>query len=78
MKQEIHPAYVETKVTCGCGEVFTTRSTKESGSIYVEVCSECHPFYTGKQRILDTGGRVARYEERLKKSVAKGAKKPSK
>ena len=53
MKNEIHPQYVETKVTCGCGEVFTTRSTKENGSIYVEVCSMCHPFYTGKQRILD-------------------------
>jgi large subunit ribosomal protein L31 len=59
MKPEIHPAYVETKVTCGCGEVFTTRSTKETGSIYVEGCSVCDPFYTGKQRIRDTGGRVA-------------------
>ena len=65
MKNEIHPNYVETKVTCGCGEVFTTRSTKESGSIYVEVCSVCHPFYTGKQRILDTGGRVAKFEKRF-------------
>ncbi|MSX84754.1 MAG: 50S ribosomal protein L31, partial [Actinobacteria bacterium] len=44
---------------------FTTRSTKESGSIYVEVCSVCHPFYTGKQRILDTGGRVAKFEKRF-------------
>lgn len=74
MKQEIHPAYVETKVTCGCGEVFTTRSTKESGSIYVEVCSECHPFYTGKQRILDTGGRVAKFQERFGKSEKPGTK----
>ena len=65
MKNEIHPNYVETTVTCGCGEVFTTRSTKESGSIYVEVCSVCHPFYTGKQRILDTGGRVAKFEKRF-------------
>ena len=71
MKSEIHPAYVETTITCGCGEVFTTRSTKESGSIYVEVCSVCHPFYTGKQRILDTGGRVAKFEERFKKKAAK-------
>jgi large subunit ribosomal protein L31 len=78
MKKEIHPNYGQTTVTCGCGEVFTTRSTVESGSLFVEVCSACHPFYTGKQRILDTGGRVARFEERLKKSVAKGAKKPTK
>ena len=65
MKSEIHPEYVETTVTCGCGEVFQTRSTKTTGSIYVEVCSVCHPFYTGKQRILDTGGRVAKFEERF-------------
>jgi large subunit ribosomal protein L31 len=78
MKPEIHPTYVETKVTCGCGESFVTRSTVESGSLFVEVCSVCHPFYTGKQRILDTGGRVARFEERMKKSAAKGAKKTAK
>ena len=65
MKNEIHPEYVETTVTCGCGQVFQTRSTKASGSIYVEVCSACHPFYTGKQRILDTGGRVAAFEKRF-------------
>jgi large subunit ribosomal protein L31 len=61
MKPEIHPEYKETQVTCGCGEKFA------SGSIYVEVCSVCHPFYTGKQRILDTGGRVAKFEERFGK-----------
>ncbi|MEK6648466.1 MAG: 50S ribosomal protein L31 [Actinomycetota bacterium] len=71
MKKEIHPPYGETKVTCGCGETFITRSTVASGSIYVEVCSVCHPFYTGKQRILDTGGRVAKFEERFGKSGAK-------
>jgi large subunit ribosomal protein L31 len=64
MKNEIHPNYVETTVTCGCGEVFTTRSTKESGSIYVEVCSVCHPFYTGKQKIVDTAGRVERFNQK--------------
>ena len=74
MKNEIHPEYVETKVTCGCGEVFTTRSTKETGSIYVEVCSVCHPFYTGKQRILDTGGRVAKFQERFGKIDKSGTK----
>ena len=71
MKNEIHPNYVETTVTCGCGEVFKTRSTIETGSVFVEVCSVCHPFYTGKQRILDTGGRVAKFEERFKKKNTK-------
>ena len=64
MKAEIHPAYVETQVTCTCGNSFTTRSTKKDGAISTEVCSECHPFYTGKQKILDTGGRVARFQAR--------------
>lgn len=64
MKTGIHPEYVQTQVTCGCGNSFTTRSTKNSGQITVEVCSNCHPFYTGKQKILDTGGRVARFEAR--------------
>ena len=71
MKPEIHPEYKDTQVTCGCGEKFVTRSTVASGSIYVEVCSVCHPFYTGKQRILDTGGRVAKFEERFGKKEAK-------
>ncbi|HEY2724224.1 MAG TPA: 50S ribosomal protein L31 [Pseudonocardiaceae bacterium] len=64
MKQGVHPEYVETQVTCGCGNTFVTRSTKSNGQIHVEVCSNCHPFYTGKQKILDTGGRVARFEKR--------------
>ena len=73
MKPDIHPEYKDTQVTCGCGEKFVTRSTVASGSIYVEVCSVCHPFYTGKQRILDTGGRVAKFEERFgkKKQLSK-------
>ena len=57
MKTGIHPDYHVTTVTCGCGNTFTTRSTASSDSIHVEVCSNCHPFYTGKQKILDTGGR---------------------
>lgn len=64
MKSGVHPDYVVTEVTCTCGNAFTTRSTKTSGSIHAEVCSNCHPFYTGKQKILDTGGRVARFERR--------------
>ncbi len=67
MKPDIHPTYVETTVTCTCGSVFTTRSTERSGSINADVCSACHPFYTGKQKILDTGGRVARFEQRFGK-----------
>jgi len=72
MKKDIHPAYAETQVTCTCGNTFTTRSTAK-GSIHADVCSACHPFYTGKQKILDTGGRVARFEARYAK--AKAAKK---
>ena len=67
MKNGIHPAYVETTVGCGCGNSFQTRSTKENGRIVAEVCSQCHPFYTGKQKILDSGGRVARFERRYGK-----------
>jgi large subunit ribosomal protein L31 len=67
VKTGIHPEYVETTVLCNCGNTFTTHSTKKSGDIRVEVCSNCHPFYTGKQKILDTGGRVARFEARYGK-----------
>ena len=65
MKEKIHPKYVETKVTCGCGNTFMTRSTKPE--LKVDICNACHPFYTGKQKILDTGGRVARFEARYGK-----------
>ncbi len=68
MKADIHPQYDVTTVTCTCGNSFTTRSTARGGSIHVEVCSNCHPFYTGKQKILDTGGRVARFEKRFGKN----------
>jgi large subunit ribosomal protein L31 len=67
MKPDIHPTYVATEVTCTCGTTFVTRSTAENGVIHAETCSKCHPFYTGKQRILDTGGRVARFEKRYGK-----------
>ena len=67
MKADIHPAYGETLVTCTCGAQFTTRSTKSDGQIHAEVCSQCHPFYTGKQKILDSGGRVQRFEQRYGK-----------
>lgn len=71
MKAGIHPEYKVTQVTCTCGNTFTTRSTESSGAIHVDVCSNCHPFYTGKQKILDTGGRVARFERRFGKGAAR-------
>ncbi|MBB2923796.1 50S ribosomal protein L31 [Cellulomonas cellasea] len=78
MKSDIHPAYVVTQVTCTCGNTFTTRSTETSGQIRTDVCSACHPFYTGKQKILDTGGRVARFEARYgKKPAAAPAAEPA-
>src|SRR5687768_15991221 len=73
MKPDIHPAYNVATVSCGCGNTFTTRSTSPTGQLTVEVSSACHPFYTGKQKILDTGGRVARFEKRFGKRAAAGA-----
>jgi large subunit ribosomal protein L31 len=70
VKPDIHPDYVVTTVTCSCGNTFTTRSTARSGAIHADVCSNCHPFYTGKQKILDTGGRVARFERQFGKKPA--------
>lgn len=74
MKSGIHPEYKDIEVTCSCGEKFTTKSTMNK-ALHVEVCSNCHPFYTGKQKILDTGGRVARFEKRF--GNAKVGKKKS-
>ena len=68
MKTDIHPDYVECKVHCSCGNEFTTRSTVPT--LRVELCSECHPFYTGKQKLVDTGGRVERFQRRYAKSKA--------
>lgn len=70
MKEAIHPEYTEINVTCSCGNVFKTRSTLGS-DLSVEVCSSCHPFYTGKQKILDTAGRVDKFR---KKYAAAGAR----
>ncbi|MEL6868471.1 MAG: 50S ribosomal protein L31 [Pseudomonadota bacterium] len=66
MKPDTHPAYTEINVTCSCGAAFTTRSTLGK-DLTVEVCSSCHPFYTGKQKILDSGGRVDRFRKRYGK-----------
>ena len=62
MKAKIHPNYVEAQVTCACGHTWTTRSTKPT--LRVEVCSNCHPFFTGEQRIVDVEGRVERFKRR--------------
>jgi large subunit ribosomal protein L31 len=62
VKAEIHPEYVVSQVTCTCGNDFTTRSTIPE--IRVEICSNCHPFYTGKQKIVDTGGRIERFNRK--------------
>ena len=62
MKQGIHPEYVTSTVRCSCGSTFVTRSTKPE--IHLELCSACHPFYTGKQKLVDTGGRVERFQRR--------------
>jgi len=62
MKADIHPNYVECQVTCGCGNSFTTRSTKSE--IKVEICSACHPFYTGRQKFVDTAGRAEKFLRR--------------
>ena len=68
MKADIHPEYVLATVRCSCGNEFQTRSTKSE--LHVEVCSNCHPFYTGKQKLMDTGGRVERFQRRLEKAGA--------
>ncbi len=62
MKAELHPRYDEAKVTCSCGNTFTTRSTEPE--LRVELCNVCHPFFTGKQRLIDSGGRVERFQRR--------------
>lgn len=68
MKAEIHPDYAEITVTCSCGNSFRTGSTLGE-DLSVEVCSACHPFYTGKQKIVDTGGRVDKFRKRYAKSA---------
>ncbi len=65
MKADIHPDYVVATVKCSCGNTFTTRST--TPDLHVELCSECHPFYTGKQKLVDSGGRIDRFERRYGK-----------
>ena len=73
MRTGIHPEYVECHVRCTCGNEFVTRSTKSE--LHVEICSNCHPFYTGRQKLVDTGGRVERFQRRVAKSRQRGTTK---
>jgi large subunit ribosomal protein L31 len=66
MREKIHPQYIEATVTCACGNTWKTRSTKES--LHLDVCSKCHPFFTGEQRIMDVAGRVERFRMRAAKA----------
>ncbi|MBE7019558.1 MAG: 50S ribosomal protein L31 [Clostridia bacterium] len=63
MKQGIHPDYKKTTITCACGAVYETGSSKEN--LHVEICAKCHPFYTGKQKLVDTGGRVEKFKKKF-------------
>jgi len=75
MKAGIHPSYVPARVHCTCGNEFTTRATREE--LRVEVCSNCHPFYTGRQKLVDTGGRVERFQRRVAKGRMQSAQNRS-
>jgi large subunit ribosomal protein L31 len=77
MRQDIHPEYTESTVTCSCGNTFVTRSVK--ADLHVELCNMCHPFYTGKQKLVDTGGRVERFQKKYAKSrpAAKPQEQPA-
>ena len=70
MKADIHPAYKQVKVICSCGNAFETRSTVGKPELHIEVCSACHPFYTGKQKIVDTAGRVEKFRQKYTKKTA--------
>jgi large subunit ribosomal protein L31 len=78
MKKGIHPKYVKTTVTCGCGNTFTTRSTRPE--LKVDICNVCHPFYTGKLKYVDTAGRIEKFKSKFGSqgyaSVGRGKKKP--
>lgn len=75
MKKDIHPKYVEATVVCSCGETFKTRSTVSM--LRVEICSKCHPFYTGQQRLVDSGGRVERFQKKYGLKTTESAEEPA-
>ena len=71
MNHDIHPKYNDIKATCSCGNVIETRSTLDH-DIHIDVCSACHPFYTGKQKVMDTGGRIDRFNKRFRGKIGSG------
>lgn len=73
MKPDIHPKYHEVAVTCSCGNTFNTRSTLGKDKLHVDICDKCHPFYTGQQKVMDTGGRIDRFNKRYAKKDKKEA-----
>lgn len=75
MKKNVHPKYFETTITCACGEVVQTKSTKKD--IRVEICAKCHPFFTGKQKLLDTAGRVERFQRKYRRAEKSPEKIPA-
>jgi large subunit ribosomal protein L31 len=72
MKTDTHPNYIESTIVCSCGNTFVTRSTK--GDMHLELCNECHPFFTGKQKLVDSGGRVERFQKRYAGQTVKSKK----
>lgn len=76
MKAETHPKYEEVTVICSCGNKFKTRSTIAKPELHIEVCSSCHPYYTGKQKLMDTGGRLDKFKKRYAGVATKKAAKP--
>jgi large subunit ribosomal protein L31 len=75
MKADIHPDYVEATVRCSCGNTYVTHSTK--ADLHVELCNECHPFFTGKQKLVDSGGRVERFQRRYGERKGRAKAKPA-
>jgi len=74
MKENVHPKYAEVQVTCSCGNQFTTRSTTAQKQLHIEVCAQCHPFYTGKQKVMDTAGRIDKFRQRYGAKTTAGDK----
>ncbi len=75
MKAKIHPKYYDTEISCACGNKIQTGSTLKE--LHVEICSKCHPFYTGKQKLIDSAGRIEKFTRKYKKAQAKQAETPS-
>ncbi len=67
MKKDIHPKYIESTVTCACGNTINTKSTKKN--IKIEICSKCHPFFTGKQKLVDSAGKIEKFERKYGKNI---------